>query len=494
MIRRIALLFCCAAVALVSNTFAQAQTTNQGTDFYLGFPQNYAGETPNLRLFITGNSSTNGTVAVPGIGFSMAYSVTPGTITTVTLPAAAQSSGNGSVDSLGIHVTAKAPVTVYGLNSIPFTTDAYLGLPAQLLGTEHIVLGYTGGGGGPSEFQVVGSQDNTQVTITPSTDAPGHPANVAFTVTLNQLQTYQLQATSTATDLSGTIITSTKPIALFGGSVCTEIPNEGYSACDYVVEQIPATGTWGEDFLTVPLASRSGGDTFRVIARDAGTKVTIDGTLVTTLGKAQIYQTLLNSTSNHSINTSGPALVAQYANSSSFDNTTGDPFMMLISPTEQFQTSYTVSTPSTDPEAFTNYINVVALTSSESACRVDGTAISTFHPIGSASYSGAQIPVGIGTHNLSCPNAFGVYSYGFYDYDGYGYPGGLGLKFISTPRCDVNGDGQIDSKDINLIFAARNTPASSAEDERDADGDLQITVADARVCQQRCTHAFCAVQ
>ncbi len=31
---------------------------------------------------------------------------------------------------------------MYGLNRIRFTTDAYLGLPTDILGTEYIVLGY----------------------------------------------------------------------------------------------------------------------------------------------------------------------------------------------------------------------------------------------------------------------------------------------------------------------------------------------------------------
>lgn len=491
MIRFKAILLCCLVIGSLSTHRASAQTTNQGTDFYLGFMQNLG--TSNLRLFLTGNTATTGTVEVPGIAFTQAYSVTPGAITTVVVPATAASQTSNVIDNKGVHVTALAPVTVYGLNEIQFTTDAYLGLPAPLLGTAHIVLGFTGGAGGPSEFQVVGTQDGTQVTITPTTAATGHAASVPYTITLNRLQTYQLQATSNTTDLSGTIIASTAPVALFAGAECTDIPNVNYVACDHVVEQIPATGAWGQNFLTVPLDTRTGGDTFRVVARDAGTVVTIDGSVVTTLARAQIYQSVLTH-ANHTITTSGPSLVAQYSNSTSFDNVTSDPFEMLISPTEQFQTSYTVTTPSSDPTAYTNYINVAAMASDVSACRVDGNPITTFTPIGTSGYNGAEIPVAIGTHNLTCPNAFGVYVYGFADYDSYGYPGGLGLKGISAPRCDINHDGKINSLDISLIFAARNTPATGSDDARDADGDLQITVADARVCQQKCTSTGCAIQ
>ena len=482
----------CAAMLLLSAPLQFAQT-NQGTDFYLGFMQNLG--SPNLVLFITGNTATTGTVTIPGLAFTTPFTVTPGAITAVNLPASAATSGSDAIQNRGVHVVSGAPVTVYGLNQVSFTTDAYLGLPATLLGTDHIVLGYRGGLGGPSEFEIVSSQDNNVVTITPSAaTAGGHAAGIPYTITLNTLQAYQVQAndgTSGVLDLSGTLISSTKPLALFAGALCTNIPTTSSVACDHVVEQIPATGAWGQNFLTVPLATRTGGDTFRVIARDNGTVVQINGSTVATLNRAQIFQTVLGSSTQNLITTSGPALVAQYSNSTTFDNVTSDPFEMLIQPTEQFQTSYTVTTPAASPVAFTNFVNVVAKTSETATCRVDGAAIAGFSPIGASGYSGSKVPVSIGTHNLNCPSGFGTYIYGFASFDSYGYPGGLGLKFISTPRCDVNGDKVIDLLDINLILAARNVPASGPEDPRDADGDLTITVADARACQQKCTNAGC---
>lgn len=61
----------------------------------------------------------------------------------------------------------------------------------------------------------------------------------------------------------------------------------------------------------------------------------------------------------------------------------------------------------------------------------------------------------------------------------------------STELCDVNSDGQIDNVDINLIFAARGTPASP-RDPRDANADGRITVNDSRACVLRCTNRRCA--
>ena len=45
---------------------------------------------------------------------------------------------------------------------------------------------------------------------------------------------------------------------------------------------------------------------------------------------------------------------------------------------------------------------------------------------------------------------------------------------VQVPRCDVNGDSIINRTDINLIMAAKNTPASGPTDPRDADGNGTI--------------------
>ena len=43
---------------------------------------------------------------------------------------------------LAVHVFADDEVAVYGLNYIPFTTDAFLALPVQSLGTDYRTLSY----------------------------------------------------------------------------------------------------------------------------------------------------------------------------------------------------------------------------------------------------------------------------------------------------------------------------------------------------------------
>jgi hypothetical protein len=210
---------------------------------------------------------------------------------------------------------------------------------------------------------------------------------------------------------------------VLAGAQCANIPSLSYSFCNYVAEQMPPTQAWGEEFLTEPLATRTRGDTFRVLAAHAGTTVAIDGTIVDTLEAGQFYQTQLAGASM--IVTSEPALVAQFSDSTNFDEVElADPSETLVSPTAQFLGSYTYATP---PDArFTNYVNVIAPSSETNLLLLDGATIpgDDFAAIGSSGFSGAQIRVEEGTHMLSGPRPFGLTAYGFGIADAYSYWGG----------------------------------------------------------------------
>lgn len=420
------------AVAILGLTaltsFVRAAPDSQGSEYWLTFPSNLSpGE---LSLFIAGEAATTGTVAIPGLAFSQPFAVTPGTVTTVTLPSSAQLNAPDGIEDLGIHVTSVAEVTVYGLNRVQFTTDAYLGLPVDILGTEYIVLAWKNVEVvNNSQLAVVGTQDATTVTVNPSVTTGSHTAGVPYSLTLNQGQTYQLQAAASGADLSGTIVTSDKPVAVFGGHQCANVPNGSTYACDHVVEQIPPSATWGESFVTVPLATRSGGDTFRVIASENGTNVAINGATVATLNRGQVHEQIIAGASV--ISADAPILVAQYSNGSTFDGVTSDPFMMLVPPFEQFLASYTVTTPATGFSS--NFINLAVPDAAVGSVQLDGTVVpsSSFTPIGTSGFSAAQLPVELGSHTLDGPLPFGVLVYGFASFDSYGYPGGLSLAPIA---------------------------------------------------------------
>ncbi len=70
---------------------------------------------------------------------------------------------------------------------------------------------------------------------------------------------------SSENDLSGSRITSSRPITLISGHECGAIPSDK-NFCDHMAEQVPPTVTWGTHFLTAPIKGGSSFDLFKVIA------------------------------------------------------------------------------------------------------------------------------------------------------------------------------------------------------------------------------------
>lgn len=401
------------------NIVQAQQPDTKGTDFWLAFPGNYQGG-GNLYFYVSGETSTTGSITASG--FSTTFSVTPGTVTIVTIPGSFHVNSHNTVENKGIHVTADDEITIYGLNQQPATTDAYVALPTDILGTDYIALNYTPNL--PSQLTIVATENTTSVTITSTLTVSGFTAGVPRTITLDQGQTFQVRST----DGTGSLITSDKPIGLFGGSECTNIPSTSYGACDHIVEMIPPVSTWGKNFVVMPLATRNG-STYRILASENSTAVNINGSLAATLNKGQFYQTT-RTTALH-ITTDKPVLVGQYAHSSSYDGAVSDPFFMIIPPYEQYLGAYTVATPGSGFN--THWINVVVPAAAVGEAEIDGTPISSssFSAIGSSGFYGATVQVSNGTHNISSNYPIGTHMYGWGSYDSYGYPGGASLAPVA---------------------------------------------------------------
>ncbi|RYD83692.1 MAG: T9SS type A sorting domain-containing protein [Sphingobacteriales bacterium] len=408
------------AIILLSVQNAKAQQPDtKGTDFWLAFPGNYGGG-GTLSFFISGESSTTGSVTANG--FSTTFSITPGSVTQVSLPQYLNINTHNLVENKGIHVTANDEVTIYGLSQQTATTDAYVALPTDILGTEYIALNFSQNL--PSQLTIVASENSTSVTITSTETVSGFTSGVARTITLDQGQTFQVRSS----DGTGTLVTSDKPIGLFGGSECTNIPSNSYYACDHIVEMIPPTSTWGKNFVVMPLATRNG-STYRILASENSTAVNINGSLAATLNKGEFYQTTTNIALN--ITSDKPVLVGQYANSSSYDNAVADPFFMIIPPYEQYLGSYTIATPGS---GFTSHwANIIVPAAAVGNAKLDGSVISSsdFSAIGSSGFYGATIEITNGTHTIYSDYPIGAHIYGWGNYDSYGYPGGASLSPVA---------------------------------------------------------------
>ena len=409
---------------------------NKGKEFWVMFNRNFDNSGVNLSLFITGDVETSGTVELPD-GSTQNFTVIPGTISTVKLPSSLLAATSDGVEDKGIRIVAFEEITVYGLNQKTQTTDAFLALPTDILEREYLVMSYTSlneNFNNTSVFGIVATENGTTITLVPSTPAGTKPAGVPFTIDLDEGQSYQLQVLG-PNDLTGTSISSTKPVAVFAGHTCAYVPTDT-PACDHMIEQMPPASSFGERFVTTPLANRKAGDIFRILASEDGTNISLIGSASFsrsfTLNRGQFEELDIPSDEYSQIVASGPVLVAQYSKGQDSDGVVSDPFMMLIPPYEQFQNNYTVTTPA---EGFNeHFINLAVPDSQVGKVLIDGSPVpaSVYTAIGETGFSGAQVSVAAGTHNLGGALPFGAFMYGFGNYDSYGYPGGQALGGIAN--------------------------------------------------------------
>jgi hypothetical protein len=68
------------------------------------------------------------------------------------------------------------------------------------------------------------------------------------------------------------------------------------------------------------------------------------------------------------------------------------------------------------------------------------------------------------------------------------------VMVVAGLKGDIDGDGDVDQDDINLVLAARGTVLNGTADPRDIDGDGSITLSDARKMVALCTRPRCATK
>jgi hypothetical protein len=414
-----------------STTPVEAQSS-RGTEFWVAFPRNYYVGIGQRLLYVTSEQNAVVNINIVDPAFSTTLNVVAGTLTTISLPVTVDLSSIGVIQSKGIHITSDNPVTVYAMSQQTATTDAYLALPVDAIGTDYYIMSYsTSIYEHPTSMTIVATEDNTSVNITPRASGGGLTAGVTGNVILNRGQTFYLEGVGFASDYTGSRVTSDKPVSVFGGVRCANIPvYEG--ACDFIIQQMVPTTAWGESFVTIPLATRLAGDIFRILAQENNTQVSINGIIVSTLNAGSFYETSLSSNSYNRITANKPVLVGQFSKGTTSDNVVSDPFFALVPPDEQFLSNYVVSAGT--PNIPNNFLNITSPTSNTGTVKVNGTIVnaSAWTAIPGTTFSGARIPVPNGIHNVTSVQPIGLLVYGFGNSDSYGYLGGQAFAAIAT--------------------------------------------------------------
>ncbi len=383
---------------------------------------------------------------------------------------------HGSGIGQAFHLSTSAPVVAYdiypygGGNSA--ITSATLLLPTTAWDTNYIAAdAYKSVGQTWSQpwSMIVASEDNTDVTISPTAAIVGGNGvaptgqGVPHTYSLNKGQFLEFYQQA---ELTGSPIQATKPIGFFGGTSCMDVPTTA-QACDGAHQQIPPVKALGSEYVLVRYRNRySGKDEsppWRLVGAVKGTQLTWEPSTPpgapTTLDVGQLAE--FQGTGPYVVKSQDdkhPFYVAQYMTGCtpywSGSDCRGDPEFVNVVPALQYLDHYTFFTDPTYSETHLVVVRRKAKDATFKDVTLDCAGTLTgWQPVGSAGdyeYTRIDLVTGNfakvgkcdnGRHDIKSDGTFGVTVWGwgsaattnFYTQAvSYGYPAGMSVQPINT--------------------------------------------------------------
>lgn len=373
-------------------------------------------------------------------------------------------------------LTSSVPVSAYSIypygGATSFSPTATLLLPISSWETNYVAVnGWPEPGltSSAPTIQIVASEDDTVVRIRPKVDIVG--GGGIDSVGHGQVQSWNLargevlQITQPK-ELIGSPIEASKPVGLFGGAQCPNIPSN-VDACDALQQQIAPVSQWGSDYALVPNRPRAGaGNTqtdlreqvpWRFVGAIDGTKLTYDPSpppfgAPETLeaGQSVIFTTSYVGTVR-SQDSAHPFHAALFMTGAATVTTRlGDPDFVTDVPNDQFLDHYIFFTDFTYRDTTLTFVRRKTPEGFMPITLDCAGEVPDFKPIGkSGEYEFAWLrltangdaqtfPGGTcdyGRHEAKSDGPFGLYVWGTDSWASYGYPGGTG----SRPLSDVKG-------------------------------------------------------
>lgn len=422
--------------------FGQSVSTNSGTDFWFGYTETNDGVNASYVVYINTFKTTNGTVSIPGAGWSTNFTAVPGVTTRIVLPSAdvVVTSFTGPVNE-AVNVVADSNISVFAAIEFSERSDNSCILPVSLLGNQYYVEDYTLCQSF-SEFMVVAQGCKDSVEIIPSqniTVGGSHPAGVPYTEVLSPGQVLLVQSNS---DLTGSEVISLNhsETGIMAGAnwncvYCSGTANPFY-------EELLPENTWGENYVFLPTAQAQ--DQCRVLSEQNGTVVTFytnSGNNIQTLNAGQYYDTTVNYATPVYINSTNPVSVGRFMRTGTCNDyyitnpsQKGDPAMVIEDANEQMFLDSIVFYVSRTPDIDSTYIQVVTRTADKNTVFLDGVNIGAFFTtlVPNPTYAYASLTILPGSHTLTTTGqGFVAYTCGLGNLDAMAEAAGVYLQEIT---------------------------------------------------------------
>ena len=276
-------------------------------------------------------------------------------------------------------------------------------------------------------YDVVQLLSEVPASCVPSDSEP-HPADPSVTIGYCNM--------GAQFDLTGTVVTADKPVAVYAGHDCTFVPYNRW-ACDHLEEQMFPVQAWGERYLGTHAEQVADEATiWRVVSGHDGNTVRFDPPIQPDTGLQRGEWVEFTSWDDFQATGDDAFLLVQYMVGQGSDlGSVGDPAMALAVPVEQYRMDYNFLAPEdyrNDPSTGAtgrNYVNVMARIGV--TVTLDGAPVSGFSGIGASGYGVARVEIPGGSHEIASVDEFGIMCYGYGNYTSYMYPGGLDVDQIN---------------------------------------------------------------
>ncbi|MDB4982099.1 MAG: hypothetical protein JWM82_2851 [Myxococcales bacterium] len=371
---------------------------------------------------------------------------------------------HGTARTKSFRVRSDAPISAYSIwpygGAVSYAPSAMLLLPTASLGSRYLLVDawiFAPGSTEGPRAQIVANEDATEIKLTPTINLndgdhlTGAAAGQTATYTLNRGEVLQF---ASLLELNGSKLESNKPIAVFGGNSCMNIP-EGVAACDAASQQLPAVSQWGNEYVGVRYRSRSGkaaGDgesvPWRVIAAVDGTVLTYDpepppkAPASLAGGEAATFWTGRPFTVRSQDN-AHPIFMSAFMTGGADYLGLGDPEFVNVVPSDQYLDHYVFFADVTYKETSLVLVRRKTKDGFKDVTLDCAGVIPDWQPVGASGdfeYTRVDLSVGgapaksgkgecsLGGHEMSSDGPFTATVWGWDNYASYAYPTGTGIR------------------------------------------------------------------
>ncbi|RDD38184.1 Hemicentin-2, partial [Trichoplax sp. H2] len=415
--------------------------THQGKEFYVGFLGIYYRGNPNALIFVTAlDKAAKVNVTNYGAGGSTStYTINAASTVQILFNLAeVYQRDNGKTTKLA-YVTSDEDITIIAYFADQYRGGGYRVYPTAMYGKEYLLNIYSPSS---SMITILAKEDNTQISIKfpKTTKIYFNGANSfhdSIVTTLNKGEGYYL-APNTIEDISGTIVSSTQNIGLIRGEKCFRTSSTR-SGCHSSIEQSVPVEYYKKEFILTPVAERTSGDIYRIVAAYNSTTVTLSHNGATyNLSRTDYKEILLPSGTTSQLDCSMPCSIIHLTREYFQDNVVAGPLSIFMPGVNSYAPNYKFYVPVNSTLAFRqNYINIVVKSSYIDGFLLDGNSIqsSMFQMVTASSYATATLRISPGFHTVNHLKsgvnfALTMYGHGTL-YTSYGFVGGITFASLS---------------------------------------------------------------